>query len=331
MENRKVVLRSKNLKLGYRKNGAKIVVAEDLDLELYAGKLTCLLGPNGVGKSTLVKTIMGQLPKLSGDILLHEKSIEKISNVELSKKVAVVLTDKVSLGNVTVYQMIALGRIPHTSWHGSMSKLDHQKVENAIQITKINYLRNSVLSELSDGQLQKVMIARALAQDGELLILDEPTAHLDMINRFEVMHLLRRIAKEEHKAILVVTHDLDIAIDTADEFWIMQCGQPMVCGTPEDLIISGRINLLLPDEKLQFDLFSGKVQDASPFKYPAIFGNETLARWLKSIIRKNAQSFSELDIEISIENAPFLLTVKDGDKLEHFYSFQQFIADFTIR
>ncbi|MCH7400957.1 ABC transporter ATP-binding protein [Belliella kenyensis] len=331
MEDRNIVLKASSLKLGYKRKGVDVVIADRLELELYQGKLTCLLGPNGVGKSTLVKTIMGQLPSLGGEIWLQGMSLGKISTKELSKKIAVVLTDKVSLGNVTVYQMIALGRIPHTAWHGSMSIGDHQKVENAIEITKIGYLRHTVLSELSDGQLQKVMIARALAQDGELLILDEPTAHLDMINRFEVMHLLRRIAKEEQKAILVVTHDLDIAIDTADEFWIMQCSQPLVCGTPEDLIINGQINLLLPDAKLQFDLTSGKVQDASPFEFPAISGDETSVLWLKSIIRKNVARFLNLELELTIETSPFLLKAKDGDQIKYFHSFQQFIDFYAIR
>lgn len=281
------ILQTTDLSLGYKKGSRSNVIADHISFSLEKGKLTCLLGPNGVGKSTLIKTIMGQIPPLKNQVYLDKKPANSISKKDLSKKIAVVLTEKINSANLTVKQVVSLGRIPHTGWLGSLSVEDQQKIETAILSTHINYIENRPINELSDGQLQKVMIARALAQDCEILILDEPTAHLDLINRFEIMHLLRDIAKKENKAVLVVTHDLEIAIDTADEFWLMQCGFPLVCGSPEDLILQGKIDLLLPNDRLHFDKSDGKVRDSAEFHYPHIDGPEAMVKWVKLALRKN--------------------------------------------
>ncbi|MCS4434142.1 ABC transporter ATP-binding protein [Aquiflexum gelatinilyticum] len=301
------ILQANDLSLGYKKGKKSNIVAEQISFSLKKGKLTCLLGPNGVGKSTLIKTIMGQVPALKNQVYLDNKPTDLFSIKDLAKKIAVVLTEKISSGNLTVEEIVSLGRIPHTGWSGYLSENDREKVSQAIRSTHINYIQDRPLSELSDGQLQKVMIARALAQDGEILILDEPTAHLDLINRFEIMHLLRDIAKNENKAVLVVTHDLDIAIDTADEFWLMQCGMPLVCGSPEDLILQGSIDLLLPNETLKFDISVGKVQESTIFRYPQIDGPEETVKWVKSALRKN--KINQQGKSISIE--------KDGNQISY--------------
>jgi iron complex transport system ATP-binding protein len=293
------ILKATDLSLGYKKGDRSNVIAEQISFSLEKGKLTCLLGPNGVGKSTLIKTIMGQIPALKNHVYFDEKPTTFFSIKELSKKIAVVLTEKINSANLTVEQVVALGRIPYTGWLGGLSNNDHRIIEMSISSTQINYIRNRPLNELSDGQLQKVMIARALAQDGEILILDEPTAHLDLINRFEIMHLLRDIAKRENRAILVVTHDLEIAIDTADEFWLMQCGLPLVCGSPEDLIIQGKIDLLLPNDKLHFDKLEGKVKDPTNFQYPKIDGPEEIVKWVRSALRKNGIIVDGISIDIN--------------------------------
>lgn len=324
----KVILEGESLALGYIKQGEEAIIAEEISFSLEKGKLTCLLGPNGVGKSTLIKTIMGQIPVLKGEIILSGKTISDYNSKLLAKKIAVVLTDKVALGNLNVYQLVSLGRIPHTSWLGNLSIQDHEVVESALRVTNTSYLRAKVLSELSDGQLQKVMIARALVQDGEVLILDEPTAHLDLINRFEIMHLLKKIAQEEGKAVLVVTHDLDIAIETADEFWLMQCGLPLICAVPEDLIVSGRINLLLPNGHLEFNPLTGKIQDSTSYTYPPIEGKEILSNWLKLIIRKNSLVFNDKLQLISISEKPLLIKLKWKNKEKVFNSFKSFLEYF---
>jgi iron complex transport system ATP-binding protein len=169
------------------------------------------------------------------------------------------------------------------------------------------------------------MIARALAQDGEILILDEPTAHLDLINRFEIMHLLRDIAKKENKAILVVTHDLDIAIDTADEFWLMQCGLPLVCGNPEDLILEGKIDLLLPSENLHFDKLNGKVQEWAIFEYPQIEGPEQIVKWVKLALRKNKINPEGKSISIVTEGNQIFFYLKENTEILKFDSISTLI------
>jgi iron complex transport system ATP-binding protein len=320
------ILTAENLTLGYKKGRIIKKVAEKIDFRLRKGKLTCLLGPNGVGKSTLIKTIMGQLLPLEGKILINDKSVQQIENKEISKIIAVVLTEKINSGTLNVRQLVELGRIPHTGWLGKLSEKDQAKVNEAIEVTNIQYLAQVQLSELSDGQLQKAMIARALAQDGEILILDEPTAHLDLVNRFEIMHLLRRIAKEENKAVLVVTHDLEIAIETADEFWLMQCGLPLVTGLPEDLIIRQELDILLPSNKLTFDKISGKVQTLDESKVIAIKGPNPMNKWLALALKKSNTSPLSEDTILEIKESPFTIDLKDKNTFQSFSSIEALLV-----
>ena len=286
MEKDTPILEGKNVAVGYHKGKDIHWVARDLSFCVRPGQLTCLLGPNGVGKSTLIKAIMGQKLPTSGTILYQGKPLQQLGAKEMARKVSVVLTDRISPGNLNVRQLVELGRGPFTNWLGSLSEEDEKVIDQAIASTNIGYLIDKNVAELSDGQLQKVMIARALAQDGELMILDEPTAHLDLINRMEIMQLLRDIAHSRHKAMLVVTHDLDIAVETADVFWLMPCGGPLVSGTPEDIILSGNINQLLPQGKFYFNPSTGKIASISPQDEFLIDGPEKVVQWLKLALRK---------------------------------------------
>ncbi|UJP66683.1 ABC transporter ATP-binding protein [Mongoliitalea daihaiensis] len=300
------LLQARNLSIGYQvKNGTPKLIAEGLNFDLKVGELTCLLGPNGVGKSTLIKTIMGSLPVLAGEVQLKNQPIQSYRAADLAKELAVVLTDKIGGAQLTVEDLIGLGRTPHTNWLGKMSTEDQTKVDEAIAQTHVGYLRGSLIAELSDGQLQKVMIARAIAQDAGVLILDEPTAHLDLVNRFEIMFLLRKIAQESKKAILVVTHDLEIALETADQFWLMTCGDPLRTGLPEDLVCSGAINQLLPGKELFFDAAKGKVKLQSPIEEFAIHGNPVKAQWLAHALVKNGLKLPT-DVTIEATEADFL-------------------------
>ncbi|WP_373397120.1 ABC transporter ATP-binding protein [Algoriphagus halophilus] len=249
-----------NLSLGYQRGELRKEILKGLNFELYSGQLTCLLGPNGVGKSTLVKAILREVLPWKGSIQLFGENVQEYSSSNLAKTLSVVLTEPVSPGNMTVGQLVALGRIPHTGWTGKLSKKDQEAVKKALADTKISYLEQERLSEISDGQRQKAMIARALAQNGQIMILDEPTAHLDLINRYEIMHLLREICQKQEKAILVVTHDLEIAMETADQFWLLTCGLPLISGIPEELVLSGEINQLLPGDKFHFDPEKGRIE-----------------------------------------------------------------------
>lgn len=302
---RQIALSGTGISLGYVHRKVNKEILSDLDFALFSGELTCLLGPNGVGKSTLIRAILGQIQPWKGHLQLDQQSITGFSPEELAKRIAVVLTDPIFPGNMTVGQLVALGRTPHTGWSGKLNPIDREVVEKALSDTKITYLRDERLSEISDGQRQKAMIARALAQDGQVMILDEPTAHLDLVNRFEIMNLLRDIAHSQQKAILVVTHDLDIAIETADRFWLLNCGTPLISGKPEDLILSGQINQLLPGDKYRFSIERGKMEmEIRELKFE-ISGPPELVFWVKkALIKAGTHS---LDSAVSVSAEPFLI------------------------
>ncbi|SDA49387.1 iron complex transport system ATP-binding protein [Algoriphagus alkaliphilus] len=317
-----IALEGKGLTLGYFHQKARKEILTDLDFQLFSGELTCLLGPNGVGKSTLIKAIMGQIKPWQGEIFLGSQAIQTLKTEDLAKQISVVLTDPVFPGNMTVGQLVALGRTPHTGWSGKLSETDREIVEKALSDTKITYLRDERLSEISDGQRQKAMIARALAQDGQLMILDEPTAHLDLVNRFEIMQLLREIASEKGKAVLVVTHDLDIAVETADRFWLLNCGTPLISGKPEDLIISGEINQLLPGEKFKFSVERGKLEFEILDSGFEIEGPPELVFWVRKVLNK--AGIKKLDSVLSVSGTPFLMLYK-GQKFSKVEELVQYL------
>ena len=286
MKQHQIALEGIGLQLGYSQEGMRKPLLEDLNFELVAGELTCLLGPNGVGKSTLIKAILGEITPWEGRLLLEQKPLSSYSIPDRAKHIAVVLTDPIYPGNLTVGQLVALGRTPHTNWVGKLGNSDRALVEKALADTHIGYLRDARLGELSDGQRQKAMIARALAQDGSVIVLDEPTAHLDLVNRLEIMSLLREISHSQSKAILVVTHDLDIALETADRFWILNCGLPLLSGKPEDLVLSGQIQALFPSNRYQFNVARGRVEWSQAIPDFQIQGPAEQAYWVKKALVK---------------------------------------------
>ena len=207
------VIAARQLAIGYShgKNGST-VVHRDLSFDLWAGELTCLLGPNGAGKSTLLRTLSAfQLP-LEGELWLEGRPLRDYSEREKSRKIGVVLTDKTQAGGLTVYELVSLGRQPHTGFWGRLNREDHKLVEEALTAVGISHKAANYVAELSDGERQKVMIAKALVQECPLILLDEPTAFLDVVSRIEIMTLLHTIAREQHKTILLSTHDIDQAL-----------------------------------------------------------------------------------------------------------------------
>ena len=296
---KKSTIVAKNLTLGYSNRKPKKAVLENLSFQLFENELTCLLGPNGVGKSTLIKAILGQLKPWNGELTLNEKNIQKFSNGELSKALSVVLSEPVLPGNMTVGQLVALGRIPHTGWTGRLDMHDRDLVENALYLTKTEELKNERLSEISDGQRQKAMIARALAQDGKVMVLDEPTAHLDLVNRYQIMHLLRDIATKQQKSILVVTHDLEIALETADRLLLLSNTFPLVSGLPEDLVVFAQLDRLLPGDEFRFNIEKGKIEQKNPASEIVITGNQVIGFWVRKALEKAGINKLELPIFVS--------------------------------
>ncbi|PKP16955.1 MAG: ABC transporter ATP-binding protein, partial [Bacteroidetes bacterium HGW-Bacteroidetes-23] len=216
-----MILQAKNINIGYTSKGTTKMVASDVAISLEPGKLIGLVGANGIGKSTLLRTITGIQKPLSGTVLLNEKSIEVFEPLALAQQISVVLTEKLPPSNLTVYELIALGRQPYTNWLGKLTEDDKIKVDKAIELTEINHLTHQKHYEISDGQLQKVLIARALAQDTPLIVLDEPTTHLDLLHKVSLFKLLKKLTAETQKCILFSTHDIDLAIQLSDEMIVM--------------------------------------------------------------------------------------------------------------
>lgn len=323
MKQERIALEGIGLQLGYSQEGLRKPLLENLNFELVSGELTCLLGPNGVGKSTLIKAILGEITPWEGRLLLEQKPLSSYSIPDRAKHIAVVLTDPIYPGNLTVGQLVALGRTPHTNWLGHLGEADRAIVEKALADTRIGYLRDARLGELSDGQRQKAMIARALAQDGSVIVLDEPTAHLDLVNRLEIMSLLREISRSQGKAILVVTHDLDIALETADRFWILNCGLPLLAGKPEDLVLSGQIQALFPSDRYQFNVARGRVEWSQAVPDFLIEGPAEQAYWVKKALVK--AEITSLDQPLVISE-PFGL--RHGE--ESFPSVQAFLGNYFL-
>ena len=234
------VIRTKNLSIGYVLKGGHLKLVHDaLDLNLYPGEVTCLLGLNGAGKSTLLRTLCGFQPSLGGEIELKGKPLASYSQGDFSRMVGVVLTEKTNAGGITVYELVSLGRHPYTGFFGQLRQDDRRIIEESLAAAGIAHKARNYVSELSDGERQKAMIAKALAQQCPIILLDEPTAFLDVTSRIETMVLLHKLAVEQQKAILLSTHDLDLAIQLGDCLWLQEKKRPMACGTPEDLIMGG--------------------------------------------------------------------------------------------
>ena len=305
MKANQTILTTQNLTVGYKEKKEIKPVLSGLNLSLEKGKLTCLLGTNGAGKSTLMRTLGGIQKPLNGEVLMEGQSILSIEAKKLSKQLSLVLTDRTAPGNLTAYALVSLGRFPYTSWLGTLDKEDQQIIYKAMEATGTLPFANKHIGELSDGERQKVMIARTLAQDTEVIFLDEPTAHLDLPNRIEIFHLLRELATQSNKAILLTTHDLDMALANADQLWLINQSKSIDAGVPEDLVLSGALEKAFGRDQLKFDYELGGFQRLryESTKRIKLTGNSTLQRWTKSALQREGYAIvtegADLEIEIS--------------------------------
>ena len=274
MSSDQTLLHARGLQTGYLSGSRKTITTEGpLDLEIHSGQLICLLGPNGAGKSTLLRTLAGLQPPLKGMIEIAGAgagdgaganagakagvATARLSPAQLARKVSLVLTDRIANNNLTVYALVALGRYPYSSWLGILNEADKAAIRWAIEVAGIGSFTHRKVYTLSDGESQKVMLARALAQDTPILMLDEPTAHLDLPSRIQLMRLLHRLARETHKGILLSTHELDLALQVAGEVWLLQSGGQLHRGAPEDLVLNGVFEAAFVKEGIAFDKAAG--------------------------------------------------------------------------
>ncbi len=260
MKNNDIILNIQNLDIGY--SSAKAILS-DIRLTANRGELIALIGRNGAGKSTLLRTISKLQKPLSGDIIIDKKNINSFSRNELAKMISFVSTEAININNLKVVDLVSLGRFPHTNWFGKLKVHDLTLINEAISMVSMEDYVNNNVNEISDGERQRVMLARTLAQDTEVIILDEPTAFIDLPNKYEIISILNQLAKNRNKTIIFSTHDLNIAIQQADKIWLMlpndthkQKGE-IIEGAPEDLILNNTFSMIFDNKKLNFDKTNG--------------------------------------------------------------------------
>ena len=245
-------VRLENLTIGYASRKNRKVVATGMTATLHSGCMTCLIGPNGVGKSTLLRTLSAFQPPLSGRALIHERDLSSLTEKELARLIGVVLTFRPDVRNMTVEEMVSLGRSPYTGFWGTLSSEDHEKVMEAISLVGISSLSHRMIQTLSDGERQKVMIAKALAQETPVIFLDEPTAFLDYPSKVEMMQTLHHLSRTADKTIFLSTHDLELALQIADTVWLMT-KEGFNVGTPRSLADEGVLGAFIEQKGILFD------------------------------------------------------------------------------
>lgn len=282
------VFTAHDLAIGYTpRRGPAHTVAAGLNLTLHAGELVALLGPNGAGKSTLLRTLAGMQPPLAGEVQLAGRYLTRLTPRERAQLLSVVLTERVDVGNLSVYALVALGRHPYTDWRGTLTAQDEAVVRQALVAVDAGTLAHRPVFELSDGERQRVMIARALAQEPRLLLLDEPTAFLDLPRRVELLRLLRRLVHTRDYAILFSTHDLDLALRSADRLWLVASNGELRTGAPEDLVLNGSFADTFHREGVQFDMQMGTFQLTATTGPPVtVIGSGMLAHWTSRAIER---------------------------------------------
>ena len=241
-----------NLSIGYQNKGNSKVVASGLNATINRGELTCLLGRNGIGKSTLLRTLSAFQPALDGEVMMDTTPLATLTDKERSRLIGIVLTEKPDVQNMTIEELVGMGRSPYTGFWGTLDSDDEAIVSEAIRLVGVESLKGRMIHTLSDGERQKVMIAKALAQQTPIIYLDEPTAFLDFPSKVEMMQLLRRLAVEEQKTVFLSTHDVELSLQLADCIWLMEPDRLNV-GTPHQLAEEGALSRFIEHDGITFD------------------------------------------------------------------------------
>ncbi len=322
------ILYTKDLTVGYkRKKADDFILLDNLNLSIESGELICLLGQNGFGKSTLLRTLTGVQKPLKGDFFINGKSINSYERSQLAKVLSIVLTDNLNIGEVSVHSVVSMGRYPHNNWLGMLSGKDHKVINNVLEITGLTPYKEKMFSELSDGFKQKVMIARALAQDTSIIFLDEPTAFLDIPTRIEILSMLRSLIKEFNKSIIFSSHDLDLALQTADIIWLITKDQKIEVGSPEDLVLNGHFEKAFNKKEIKFHPQRGifKMNRTANTKIQ-VKGNKLDVIWTERALERigiSVEGNEKSDGSIQIEN-------KDGKLVWHLNHNSQLVEFHSI-
>lgn len=303
-----IVIETHDLTIGYKTK----VIHSRLNLKLRGADLTSILGVNGSGKSTLIRTLCGFIPPLAGKIFIMGREITTYTKEELSSILSVVLTERVSDGGLTVYEIVAMGRYPYTGFFGKLSDRDREVIERSIRDVGVWDMRDLFISELSDGERQKVMIAKSLAQESKIIILDEPTSFLDLRSRMETISLLRRLAVEKGMTFLLSLHDLELSLQYSDSLWIMSHGDGVICGQTEEMVLSGAINKAAGDSLL-FDIETGIFRQLRRGVKKVRYEGEDLL-WVKNALTRVGYTIcdSEHELIIRVKDYNSIDVIKSG-------------------
>ena len=285
---KKPLLKIKDVDIGYIKSSNKNLVQSELNLALNAGELICLIGPNGVGKSTLLKTLGRVIPKLAGEIKIFGQNLQELSQRDFAQNIGLVLTDNIEVSHIKAIDIISMGRYPYTGFLAKLKQADIEIVKSVAQEVGIQNLLYRYFNELSDGEKQKVMIAKVLAQKTPLMLLDEPTAFLDFPTKSSLLIMLRKLAREQNIGIILSTHDIELALKTADQIWLFPEHNNMVHGAPEDLVLNGDILKVFQNSDMTFDMHTGHFEKVIHAKSSiSVKGEGPQEFWLKKALLRN--------------------------------------------
>jgi len=301
-------IRIDNLQIGYHSVSGEIPFTRKTNgFSVCEGEMVALIGPNGIGKSTLLRTLAGFQKPLSGDILISGWPISRFTPKELARKISFVSTENIRIANMRVADLVAYGRFPYTNWMGHLLPEDKRRVREAIQMVGLQHLAQKPVTRLSDGERQRSVIARALAQDTPLMILDEPTAFLDVSNKYGIFHLLHNLARQHNKTVILSTHDLNIALREMDKLWIMLENETIE-GAPEDAVLHGWLNRLFKDDNIGFDAVEGDFFFRKEHAGYALVRGEGLPyrMTVRALERKGYQIIRKGDPDITVTVLPDL-------------------------
>jgi iron complex transport system ATP-binding protein len=312
------MLRLLDLYIGYKSKKKARPILSSVCLQAMDNDLIAVIGRNGIGKTTLLKTIAGILKPVNGKAELDSTDIQLIQRRDLAKKMSYVSTELVNSPNMTVYDLVALGRHPHTGWYGKLQSVDKEIIQRSIILMHLDHLSAKSLAELSDGERQRALIARALAQDTSIIIMDEPAAFLDVVNRYEVMLMLRKICRAENKTVIFSTHDLSLALHEADKIWLLLPDYSLE-GSPEDMIMSTRLNDLFKGSNMKMIEETGQISlGHETLGYVSLTGDVTLTKWTTKalermgyLVNKSADSIFEIHTGHKNEAAEWIIQKKE--------------------